>query len=133
MTFKKALLSTLAVMILHAVFLATGAYFISSQLDIPMHLLGGVAMAMLGMAIHHSVSDRHHTRETFWWYHYIFVIGFAMLIGIAWEFHEYVMDNTINIWYSLPTSQLSLEDTMGDFLMDWIGATIAFFAFRRSL
>jgi membrane-bound ClpP family serine protease len=133
MTFKKAFAAIIALMAIHACLLAIGAYFIFSQLDVPMHILGGAVAAVLGIAIHHSASDRQRTRETYWWYHYLFVTGFAMLIGTAWEFHEYIMDNTINVWYSLPMSQLSLEDTMGDFLMDWIGATITFFAFRKSL
>jgi len=133
MTFKKAFLAILGVILIHIVLMATGAYYLLGSLDIPMHFLGGFVMAMLGMAIHHQVSSRAHTNKVPWWYHYLFVIGFAMLIGVAWEFHEYVLDNTLNIWLDWPESQLSLSDTMGDFVLDWIGATIAFFAFRKSL
>lgn len=133
MTFKKAFLAILAVIVLHIILMATGAYYAFTSMDIPMHFLGGFVMAMLGMAIHHKVSSKSHTERIPWWYHYLFVIGFAMLIGIAWEFHEYILDNTFHFWYGWPESQLSLADTMGDFVLDWIGATIAFFAFRKSL
>lgn len=133
MTFKTAFLAILAVIVLHAVLMLGGAYYTITWLDAPMHFLGGLVMGMLGLAIHHAVANKHHTQQMPWWYHYLFVVGFAMLIGVAWEFHEYVLDNTLVIWYDWPKSQLSLADTMGDFVLDWVGASVAFFAFRKTL
>ncbi len=120
------------VLALHAFLLLTSGYRIP-QIDTPMHFLGGFVMAMLGLAIHHGVASRYHTKHSPAWYHYTFVIGFAMLVGVAWEFHEYVLDQTINAWYNLPLSQLSLTDTMKDFLMDWLGASVAFVALKKQL
>jgi len=85
------------------------------------------------LAIHHTVASNYHTKRSPVWYHYTFVVGFAMLIGVAWEFHEYIFDQTINVWYNLSQSQLSLGDTMKDFLMDWLGATTAFLALKQQL
>jgi hypothetical protein len=90
-------------------------------------------MGLLGLAIHHSVASKHHTKDAPLWYHYTFVVGFAMLIGVAWEFHEYILDQTINVWYNFPKSQVSLTDTMKDFLMDWLGASIAFLTLKKQL
>ena len=98
-----------------------------------MHFLGGFVVGMLGLAIHHTVASNYHTKRSPVWYHYTFVVGFAMLIGVAWEFHEYIFDQTINVWYNLSQSQLSLGDTMKDFLMDWLGATTAFLALKQQL
>lgn len=131
MKFKNAFFAILFVLVIHGILLVTQGYYFLNQIDILMHLMGGFAMSMLGLAIHHQVSTRHHNAKSPWWYHYFFVIGFAMLIGVVWEFHEFIMDQTVNFWYHLPISQPSLTDTMKDLLDDLIGATIAFWIFRK--
>ena len=133
MLFKKAFLAILAVLILHIIFLVTDAYWSFGQLDIPMHFFGGFAMGLLGLAIHHAVASRHHTQKSPWWYHALFVVGFAMLIGIGWEFYEFFSDLTLHAWFDVPLSQISLADTMGDFFLDFIGATVAFVTFKKEL
>ena len=129
--FKQAFLFTAGVLVIHGILLLTGGYRIP-QIDSPMHVLGGFAMALFGLAIHRVVSTSYHTKHSPVWYHYTFAVGYAMLIGIAGEFHEYILDNTINIWYNLPKSQPSLGDTMKDFMNDWIGASIAFYFFKKN-
>lgn len=129
---KKAFLAITGVLLIHAVLLMSGGYRIY-QIDIPMHLLGGFAIGLLGLSIHHGVSTKYKTAHTPLWYHYVFVLGFVMLVSVAWEFHEYILDNTINLWYNFPLSQPSLGDTMKDFLNDGIGGSIAFFAFKKRL
>lgn len=131
MKFKHAFLAVLIVLLFHGLLLMTDGYGRFHQIDIPMHLMGGFAMALFGLAIHHQVSTRHHNAKSPWWYHYAFVIGFAMLIGVVWEFHEFALDQTINLWYRLPISQPSLTDTMKDLLDDWIGASVAFWVFYK--
>jgi hypothetical protein len=129
--FTQAFIAIGLVLLLHGVILLTGSYeFLHT--DTIMHALGGAAMGLLGLAIHQNVAGKYHAKHSPLWYRYTFVVGFAMLIGIAWEFHEYILDQTLNVWYNLPMSQLSLADTMKDFLMDWLGASIAFFLFHQS-
>ena len=128
----RAYIAIAIVLLIHGVLLVTNGYSIP-QIDVPMHILGGFVMGLLGLAIHHTVASKYHSTHSPMWYHYTFVIGFAMLVGIAWEFHEYVFDQTINIWYNLPQSQISLADTMKDFLDDWIGASIAFLIFKKQI
>jgi len=130
--FNRAFISIGLVLLIHGTLLITGGYAIPNM-DVPMHLLGGFVMALLALAIHHNVSNTYNTSHSPVWYHYLFVVGFAMLIGVAWEFHEYILDQTINVWYSLPHSQLSLADTMKDLMNDWIGASAAFFLLKKSL
>lgn len=128
--FKRAFIAISLVLVLHGTLLLTNSYAID-QIDIPMHFLGGLVMALLGLAIHHCVASTYHTKHSPVWYNYTFVVGFAMLVGIAWEFHEYVFDQTINVWYNLPRAQVSVADTMKDFFLDWLGASIAFLAFKK--
>lgn len=129
---SQAIWFTGAVILIHAGLLFSGAYAIA-HVDTVMHFLGGFAMALFGIAIHHGVSSKHHSATSPWWYHYLFVVGFAMLIGVAWEFHEYIFDQTVHVWLNMPTSQISLADTMKDFLFDWIGASVAFYFKRTSV
>lgn len=131
MTFSFALRAILGVVLLHVIFVATDAYAFFAPLDIPMHFLGGFVMALLGMAIHHSVIKKHKIKTIPWWYHFLFVLSFSLLIGVAWELYEFIFDHTVNLWFGWFRAQLSLSDTMGDFVMDSLGAIIAFFFFRN--
>ena len=133
MKFKHAFFAILFVLAWHGVLLATDGYYYFRQIDIPMHIMGGFAMGMLGLAIHHQISTRHHNKTSPWWYHFIFVIGFAMLIGVAWEFYEFVLDQTVNTRYRLPFSQPSVPNTMKDLFDDLIGAVAAFWIFRKNI
>lgn len=129
--FKQSFIAIGVVVVIHAILLLTNGYYYLQGVDTPMHLLGGFAMGVLGLAIHHAVASKHHNKTVPMWYHYTFVVGFAMLIGVAWEFHEYIFDQTVNVWFDLPTAQPSLGDTMKDFLMDWLGASVAFFMLKE--
>lgn len=133
MTFQKATYFTIGVLVLHGILILIGGYGYWSNVDVLMHFLGGFAMALYGLAIHHAVASKHHTKKSPLWYHYVFVVGFAMLIGVAWEFHEYILDNTVVEWFDWAPTQPSLEDTMMDFLMDWLGASVAFFWKKKEL
>ena len=128
--FKRAFIAIGLVLVLHVILLLTDGYAID-QIDTPMHFLGGFVMALLGLAIHQNVAGKYHAKHSPLWYRYTFVVGFAMLIGVAWEFHEYVFDQTISVWYDLQRAQHSLADTMKDFLLDWLGASVAFFWFKK--
>src|SRR3989338_1196093 len=105
--FKRAFVAIGLVLCVHVVLLLTNGYAID-QIDTPMHFLGGLAMGMLGLAVHHSATSSTHTKPFPAWYHYLFVVGFAMLVGIAWEFQEFVFDQTVSVWFDFPKAQLSL-------------------------
>lgn len=133
MSFKSAIYAILTVMLMHIVILIFGLYDRFLWTDIPMHFFGGFVMALLALAIHHHVGSRYHNKRSPWWYHFGFVLGFTMLIGVGWEFYEYVLDHTLNRWFGFPLTQLSLTDTMGDFLNDGLGGAMAFFIFRKKI
>ncbi len=130
--FKRAFVAIGLVLCVHVVLLLVNGYAID-QIDTPMHFLGGFVMAMLGLALHHFAASTSHTKPFPVWYHYLFVVGFAMLVSIAWEFQEFVFDQTVSVWFSFPKAQLSLADTMKDFLLDSLGASVAFLVFKKQL
>lgn len=133
MKFKYAFLVILIIVVIQVILMAFGLYNLFPEIDNTMHFSGGFAMGLLALAIHHDMTDKHDLRNHPTWYHYLFVIGFVVLIGVAWEFHEYLLDNTAVIWYHWPKFQLSLFDTMLDLLMDITGGTAAFVAFKNGL
>lgn len=132
MTFTKALYAILTIMMFHIVFLFTDAYFLVDWLDQPMHFAGGFAMGMLALAVHRYETVSTHTKHVSLWYHYLFVIGFTVLIAVLWEFHEYVLDHTLTVWMGWPQSQVSLRDTMSDLLLGLLGGTLAFLSYRKA-
>lgn len=133
MPLQRAIRAIVIVVIIQAFFLAVGTYDRIPDIDILMHFLGGFVIAMLAIAIHHRMTDKHHMQGHPDWYHITFVLGFVMLIGVAWEFHEYVLDNTAVLWWGWPKNQLDLADTMLDFAMDAVGGLIAFSMFKKGL
>ncbi len=133
MGFKRAFLVILTVAVIHIVFMLGGVYGFLPDVDNVLHFSGGFAIALLAIAIHHDMTDKHDLFGHPLWYHYLFVIGFVMLIGVAWEFHEYVLDNTAVVWWGWPKNQMDLADTMLDFLMDGLGGSLAFLLFKKGL
>ena len=131
MTFTRAFYAILVVVLFHIVFLFTDAYFLIQGIDDPMHFAGGFVMAMLGLAVHRFEITRSHTKHVSVGYRDLFVIGFTIIIAVLWEFHEYVLDNTLAIWLDWPRSQVSLQDTMSDLLLGLLGGTMAFILFRK--
>ncbi len=130
MKFKSGLYAILFVLVIHFVLLLMDGYGRFYQIDILMHLMGGFAWALIALALETRVKSCF-KKSLPTWYRYIFVAGFVLMIGVAWEFHEYALDQTINIWYHIVPSQPSLADTMKDLLDDWIGASAAFFLFQK--
>lgn len=143
----------LAVLAFHALGLFYDLYAIAPWYDIPMHFLGGFAMAVLGLAIVSRVKAQAtvgilpgkyaELAGRFW-----LVIGFVAIIGIAWEWHEFLAGVLFHVdsWsesvdlltgsagpvYSTP-SQPSIGDTMADFFFDLLGGAVAFVAYQWSL
>lgn len=121
------------VLVVQAIALIFGLYGVIPALDVPMHFAGGFGVAMLGIAIHHRNTDKHHMGKGPDWYHILFVLSFTMLIAVAWEFHEYVLDNTLAIWLDLGKAQVSISDTMLDLALGGLGGISAFFLFKKGL
>lgn len=93
--------------------------------DAPMHFGGGVAMGVLALALW----DNHIRSVTFTskkpWARDVFftfcVLGFVALIGIGWEWFEFVFDELVVVRQQWGLAQTSLADTMGDLFLDLAG------------
>ena len=51
----------------------------------------------------------------------VFLISGAALVGVFWEFFEFILDHTINFWNHAPLAQASAADTMSDLFFDLVG------------
>lgn len=131
MSFTQAIGSIVAVVLVHIALMFSGIYVAVPWIDAPMHFLGGLVMGMLALAIHHHLIEHKHVQNPPWWFVFLFTLSFVMLIGAAWEGYEWIFDHTLGVRFGLAPSQPSVTDTMGDFLMDAIGALIATLLFRR--
>ena len=112
-------------------------YSIHEWLDIPMHFAGGFAMGFLALALwNHAVQNvsfqknLHPALKVL--FHYLAIVGCVALVGIAWEWYEFLFD-----YYASQVSvvfrplQMGIGDTMADFFFDLLGGSVAFLIFRN--
>lgn len=108
-----------------------GAYAAWPDFDVPMHLIGGFGAGMMGVLLHERLTTPAHRRGLPRSYHALFVLGVVMVIAVAWEFHEYVLDAFNAGRPDWQRMQVSIQDTMGDLLNGMIGGAGAFWLFTR--
>jgi ABC-type multidrug transport system fused ATPase/permease subunit len=86
--------------------------------DIPMHILGGMWVALI---FKYLFLEKNNTSVKIngFWANLILCLGFVVLIGVLWEFYEFFVDSILFAQY-----QQTLADTMKDLLDDMIGGAI---------
>lgn len=99
------------------------------SLDIPMHFLGGIAIAYF---FHHAAIAAPRfglTRASDTVTHCVLVFALTCSSTVFWEFAEFVSDRFFGTH-----AQLGLEDSLGDMLMGSLGgsAFLAIYTFCRS-
>jgi hypothetical protein len=135
-SFARAGIAVLVVLALHA--LATGLYWYQDLpwFDIPMHFSGGVAVALLTLAIWDLCIEKVNFQKSVgaFWRQVILavlVLGVVALVGIAWEWYEFAFDQIALVAYpNLPPAQTSLSDTMADLALDLLGGLVALISVR---
>src|SRR3989344_944311 len=103
--------------------IATSNYWYRSLgwIDIPAHFLGGVMAAAVFYWFFHKNPSYFDIARSFWVTLFL-VLGWVALVGVLWEFTEFLYDLSIAT-YALPlkTLQFGLLDTLGDLLSDLFG------------
>lgn len=98
-----------------------GIYFLYPNFDIPMHLLGGVTMAMTGLSLLTIAEDQKWLllKKNPVFLRILLVVFFVALMAVLWEFHEFLMDHFLGTHM-----QPSTFDTMKDLFLGLFGALI---------
>lgn len=105
-----AVIPTLIVLWVHLIFMTVyPAYYYWNGTDVLMHTAGGAAMACIAWSIWPQKTD---------WRRFLAMLGFVALIGIFWEWYEFLSDQLVGT-----LTQPGLADTMADFLCDLLGAS----------
>lgn len=90
-------------------------------IDIVMHASGGFWVAMVVAYGYQLVAPQSHVSMPRWLY-FSSLLGIAMIIGVVWEWGEFVSDALFFPTRFVFRMQLGLTDTMGDLLADLVGA-----------
>lgn len=138
-SFARSIMAVGLVFVLHAAGVLQGLYGAWPWYDIPMHFLGGYAMAILGLDIWYAFVHRYEVEGKGALaggvpgvVMFVAVLGFVALVSIGWEWFEFLVDQLadgIRLEYGI--AQASVKDTMGDFVMDLIGGTLGYALFYR--
>lgn len=101
-------------------------YWTISWYDAPVHFAGGMGSGAIGLYIWlHSGIKMESGMLMKYVISLLFVLGVAALIGIAWEWHEYLLD----VYHDVFIRQENVADTMQDFFMDLTGAALIYVIF----
>lgn len=134
-TIKGAFYAAVSVFLLNVVLVLIGAYAAWPHIDMPMHMLGGFLMGCLawGIAFHFvkDVKFENFKPITRYIMSFLYVLGFVALVSVLWEAYEYLADVIMQSRLKDLNNQLAgirspgVKDMMGDFAMDFIGGTLA--------
>lgn len=92
-------------------------YYIFPQLDVPMHVMGGMLVGFATLAcVRESMNPMY---KLFW------VILITLVIGVGIEIIEWSTDSVFHLTFKNALQQGTL-DTYSDLLHDWIGGMLAF-------
>ena len=104
-------------------------YFRYPNFDIPMHFLGGVAMAITAVSLLKIAEDEKWLIIKKKSVSLLFVVAFVVFIAVLWEFHEFLSDQLL-----ASNMQPSNFDTMKDLFLGMLGAGVMgiFLLFRKN-
>ena len=109
---------------INAVANKTHLYYLIWWFDIPMHMLGGLWVALTSLVIYYYTDwikrkDRSALFVVAW------VLASTFIIGIFWEVFEYSVEHFVKL------NDNGVFDTLKDLLDDMIGAVVAAIIFIR--
>ena len=115
------ILSVCSLFAVHLIATSNDWYRSLAWIDVPAHFLGGVMAAALFYWFFYKNPSCFDTARSFW-VTLALVVGWVSLVGVLWEFTEFLYDLGIATYsLSLKTLQFGLTDTLGDLLSDLFG------------
>ena len=125
----KALFPGFLLGFMHIVFTYTGFYKNSGWwwIDVPLHLIGGACVAFAAASIISALIKRKTLPAIPWYFFILSVLGAVALVGLAWEFYEFLAD----VFYPVILRQPDNADTMKDLANDLNGGFILVLLLKR--
>ncbi|MFH1956719.1 MAG: hypothetical protein ABIJ28_03675 [Patescibacteria group bacterium] len=122
---------------IHLVAIYFSLYWIVDWLDIVMHFLGGIWLALIAIWLFYFSGKMNVSGISFGW-QIFFLVGVAALGGVLWEFFEFGFDNlflhNFEEFKILPgCAQLGVADTMSDLFFDLLGGLIGGLIFLKKI
>jgi hypothetical protein len=114
---------------LHLIFTYSGFYQNSGWdwIDIPLHLTGGACVAFAAaMIIVYAIKIKK-LPPLPWYFFILSVLGVVIIVGVVWEFYEFLAD----VFYPVVLRQPSNADTMKDLANDLNGGLILVLLLKR--
>jgi len=117
---KKIILFAIAIAIIHSIAVFYNLYWRFLWIDIPMHFLGGVLAAVIFIWLCEKFPGHFNLSRNFF-VTALAVLSFTALVGVLWEFSEFVYDVVISSrgWGALASQ--GVRDTIGDLFFDLLG------------
>ena len=120
----KAFLAPVIVLLIHIILLFLGLYSDYEWIDIPMHFLGGFAVAITFVLLLKLLQEKKLFGRSHWLVFFVFIISLVCLIAVLWEFSEFILDKITHF-----NIQLSVADTLSDLLFGLLGGIFGFAVF----
>mgnify|MGYP001562310554 FL=1 len=122
---KTITISLISILGLHLLGIVYDLYHVIWWYDIPMHILGGAWVALFFFHFFYQTWHVVDLRKIL--FTLIITLGFVVLVGVLWEFYEYLSDVYLLKIHPLgyAPNPLTLPDTLKDLLDDLIGGAVA--------
>ncbi len=118
----RAFLVVLLVFILNKLAMQFYWYVSIPWLDMPMHFLGGIFLALgIGALFFHRTNKIHFFKKL------LFILLWVLLFGIAWELFEFSVFTLIKF-----VEPNSMADTLMDLFFDLLGGLVGIFFVSRA-
>jgi hypothetical protein len=121
-------LAIIVVFFTHALATIFFGYWKLPWLDILLHFSGGMVAASVFLYF----VNRQRSLFNFisvWWIVLLIAVSFTALVGVGWEFFEFILDSISKTRGTVWQLQGGLVDTLSDLLMDLIGGAALVLAF----
>lgn len=129
---KSVLIFLIAVLSLHVLATFNYWYWTYLWLDMPMHFLGGfwTAMAFIYLIFAYQFPISKETFNQKFLSFLIVILSFVALIGIFWEFYEFLNDFFLSSKAYAQIMQQGAADTIADLFFDLLGGTVFIIIFK---
>jgi len=117
---KKVVLLSLLLLVAHGLAILNSWYWVYPWIDVPMHFLGGVLAAVILLWLVDRYPGEWELPRNFFT-RMVFILSFVALIGVLWEFSEFLYDVFISSRGWSRFALQSARDTIGDLFFDLLG------------